>query len=109
MVGGTGGRTICPPPSHLTPSEDVPVIPTSGYAAFDNHSPLKPFQFERRDPGPSDVQVDILFCGVCHSDLHTARSEWGGPATDLAHNIEEQEKQVKQGTNAAPAAASPKK
>jgi uncharacterized zinc-type alcohol dehydrogenase-like protein len=54
------------------------VIPTSGYAAFDTHSALKPFQFDRRDPGPTDVRIDILFCGVCHSDLHTARSEWGG-------------------------------
>jgi len=53
------------------------VIKTSGYAAFDASSPLKPFQFERRDPGPADVQIDILYCGVCHSDLHTAKSEWG--------------------------------
>jgi uncharacterized zinc-type alcohol dehydrogenase-like protein len=50
---------------------------TSGYAAFDASSPLKPFQFERRDPGPTDVQMDILYCGVCHSDLHTVRSDWG--------------------------------
>jgi uncharacterized zinc-type alcohol dehydrogenase-like protein len=50
---------------------------TSGYAAFDASSPLKPFQFERRDPGPTDVQIDILYCGVCHSDLHTVRSDWG--------------------------------
>jgi alcohol dehydrogenase (NADP+) len=56
------------------------VIPTSGYAAFDARSPMKPFQFDRRDPGPTDVQVDIQFCGVCHSDLHTVRSEWGPTA-----------------------------
>src|SRR5262249_28603711 len=62
------------------PFEDVPVIPSSGYAAFDAHSPLKPFQFDRRDPGPADVQIDILFCGVCHSDLHTVKSDWGGTA-----------------------------
>ena len=54
------------------------MISTSGYAAFDAHSPLKPFQFDRRDPGPADVQVDILFCGVCHSDLHTVKGDWGG-------------------------------
>ncbi|WP_404334902.1 NAD(P)-dependent alcohol dehydrogenase [Sphingomonas sp. MMS12-HWE2-04] len=48
------------------------------YAAFDAENPLAPFDFQRRDPGPRDVAIDILFCGVCHSDLHTARSEWGG-------------------------------
>lgn len=48
------------------------------YAAAAATSPLAPFSFERRDPGPLDVQIDILFCGVCHSDLHTVRNEWGG-------------------------------
>jgi len=52
--------------------------PTRGYAARSKSSPLAPFSFERRDPGPTDVQIDILFCGVCHSDLHTVRGEWGG-------------------------------
>ena len=50
---------------------------TKAYAAQSAKSPLAPFSFERRDPKPTDVQIDILFCGVCHSDLHTARSEWG--------------------------------
>ena len=49
---------------------------TSAYAAFDATSPLKPWTLERRDPLPQDVQIDILFCGVCHSDLHTVRNEW---------------------------------
>jgi uncharacterized zinc-type alcohol dehydrogenase-like protein len=48
------------------------------YAAFDATSPLAPFTLDRRDPGPSDVQIDILYCGVCHSDLHTVKSEWAG-------------------------------
>ena len=48
------------------------------YAAQSAESPMAPFSFDRRDPGPKDVVIDILFCGVCHSDLHTARSEWGG-------------------------------
>ena len=52
--------------------------PTKGYAAKSKTSPLAPFSFERRDPGPTDVQIDILFCGVCHSDIHTARGEWSG-------------------------------
>lgn len=49
---------------------------TIGYAAFDRQSPLAPFSFERRDPGPTDVQIEILYCGVCHSDIHQARNEW---------------------------------
>ncbi|MGB8771803.1 MAG: NAD(P)-dependent alcohol dehydrogenase [Candidatus Korobacteraceae bacterium] len=49
---------------------------TTGYAAHSSTSPLQPFPFERREPGPQDVQIDILYCGVCHSDLHTARNEW---------------------------------
>ena len=49
---------------------------TSGYAAHSATSPLVPFQFDRRAPGARDVQIEILFCGVCHSDLHTARNEW---------------------------------
>ena len=48
------------------------------YAALDATSPLAPFGLDRREPGPLEVQFDILFCGVCHSDLHTARSEWPG-------------------------------
>ena len=46
------------------------------YSAESASSPLTPFSISRRDPGPSDVQIDILFCGVCHSDLHTVRNEW---------------------------------
>ncbi len=48
------------------------------YAAQSATTPLAPFNFERREPGPHDVAIDILFCGVCHSDLHTARGEWAG-------------------------------
>lgn len=48
----------------------------SAYAALDSSTPLQSYQFERREPGAQDVQIDILFCGVCHSDLHTARNEW---------------------------------
>ncbi|THD64069.1 NAD(P)-dependent alcohol dehydrogenase [Phenylobacterium sp.] len=48
------------------------------YAAQSATSPLAPFSFERREPGPHDVAIDILYCGVCHSDLHTARGEWAG-------------------------------
>jgi uncharacterized zinc-type alcohol dehydrogenase-like protein len=47
------------------------------YAAQSASTPLAPFTFERRHPTARDVAIDILHCGVCHSDLHTARSEWG--------------------------------
>ena len=49
---------------------------TRAYAAQQASAPLAPFSFERRTPGPHDVAIEILFCGVCHSDLHTARNEW---------------------------------
>lgn len=53
------------------------MIATKAYAAQDASTPLAPWSFERRDPGPNDVQIEILYCGVCHSDIHQARSEWG--------------------------------
>jgi uncharacterized zinc-type alcohol dehydrogenase-like protein len=53
-------------------------IQTQGYANHSATSELIPFKFERRDPRPSDVVIDILYCGVCHSDIHSARNEWGG-------------------------------
>ena len=53
------------------------MIHVKGYAAQSAHSPIIPFSFTRRDPGPHDVQIDILYCGVCHSDLHQARNDWG--------------------------------
>jgi uncharacterized zinc-type alcohol dehydrogenase-like protein len=54
----------------------MPKIPA--YAALSPITPLVPFEVERRQPGPSDVVIDLAFCGVCHSDLHQARDEWGG-------------------------------
>jgi uncharacterized zinc-type alcohol dehydrogenase-like protein len=54
------------------------MISTLGYAAQSTTTPLGPFKFERRDPRPDDVQMEILYCGVCHSDLHMARNEWKG-------------------------------
>lgn len=54
------------------------MTPAKAYAATSATTPLSPYSFERRDPGPLDVQIQILFCGVCHSDLHTVRNEWHG-------------------------------
>ncbi|MHC1479732.1 NAD(P)-dependent alcohol dehydrogenase [Frateuria aurantia] len=53
-------------------------MPTKAYAAQSATTPLAPFTIERRDTGAQDVVIDILYCGVCHSDLHTARGEWHG-------------------------------
>ncbi|MCC7055074.1 MAG: NAD(P)-dependent alcohol dehydrogenase [Gemmatimonadaceae bacterium] len=49
-----------------------------GYAALQAKAPLTPFTFERRVPGPTDIRIEIAYCGVCHSDLHQVRDEWGG-------------------------------
>ena len=51
---------------------------TPAYAAADARSPLAPYAIERREPRSDDVRIDILYCGVCHSDIHQARDEWGG-------------------------------
>lgn len=53
------------------------MIRTPSYAATSPKSPLAPFLIERREPGPHDVLIDIDYCGVCHSDIHQARNEWG--------------------------------
>jgi uncharacterized zinc-type alcohol dehydrogenase-like protein len=50
----------------------------NAYGTYAADKPMEPMQIERRAPGPRDVQIEIEFCGVCHSDLHTVRSEWGG-------------------------------
>ena len=50
---------------------------SKGYATPNAQSPLAPFSFSRREPGPTEIAIETLFCGVCHSDLHMARNEWG--------------------------------
>lgn len=54
------------------------VMKVSGYAAHSAQEKLAPWNFERRNPREDDVVIDILYCGVCHSDIHSARNEWGG-------------------------------
>ncbi|HYO65381.1 MAG TPA: NAD(P)-dependent alcohol dehydrogenase [Archangium sp.] len=54
------------------------MLTTRAYAAQSAKAPLAPFSLERREPGPQDLLIDILYCGVCHSDIHQARNEWGG-------------------------------
>ncbi|MGO8757394.1 MAG: NAD(P)-dependent alcohol dehydrogenase [Terracidiphilus sp.] len=50
---------------------------SKGYATPDAKAPLSPFRFSRRDPGATEIAIETLYCGVCHSDLHMARNEWG--------------------------------
>ena len=50
---------------------------TKAYGAQSATTPIVPLTIERREPKPHDVQIEIRYCGVCHSDLHTARNEWG--------------------------------
>ena len=54
------------------------MIAAKGYAAQTKDTDLAPWAFDRREVGPHDVQFDITYCGVCHSDLHQIRDEWGG-------------------------------
>jgi uncharacterized zinc-type alcohol dehydrogenase-like protein len=53
------------------------MIQSHGYAALQSTTPLAPFKFTRRDPKERDVAIEIEFCGVCHSDIHSTRNEWG--------------------------------
>lgn len=52
------------------------MIPTKGYAATNATDPLAPWDFERREVGKDDILIDILYCGICHSDIHQVKSEW---------------------------------
>ncbi len=54
------------------------MIKALGYGNTAATAPLDRMEIDRRDPGPKDVRIDILYCGICHSDLHTARNEWHG-------------------------------
>ena len=51
---------------------------TKAYAAYSAKQPLKPLQINRRDPGAKDIEIEILYCGVCHTDIHQDRNEWHG-------------------------------
>ncbi|HZH18397.1 MAG TPA: NAD(P)-dependent alcohol dehydrogenase [Archangium sp.] len=74
------------------------MLTTHAFAATSAGKPLTPFSFEQREPGPHDVLIDILYCGVCHSDIHQARDEWGGSRFPMVpgHEIIGRVKQVGQ-------------
>jgi uncharacterized zinc-type alcohol dehydrogenase-like protein len=66
-------------PSSLRNAKTTSImISSKAYAALDSKTPLQPYNLSRRSVGPNDVHIEILYCGVCHSDLHQARNEWGG-------------------------------
>ena len=52
------------------------MIKALGYAARHSFNRLKPLAFEREEAGPSEIEIDVLFCGVCHSDIHQVKNEW---------------------------------
>ncbi|PTL82398.1 NAD(P)-dependent alcohol dehydrogenase [Vitiosangium sp. GDMCC 1.1324] len=74
------------------------MLKTSAYAAPSATKQLAPISIERREPGPHDVLIDILYCGVCHSDIHQVRDEWGGAIFPMVpgHEIVGRVKQVGQ-------------
>ncbi len=77
------------------------MLPTKGYAAQQAGAALGPFSFERRNVGPRDILVHIQYCGVCHSDIHQARDEWGGsifpmvPGHEIVGTVEQVGGEVK--------------
>lgn len=52
-------------------------ISAKGYAGHHSADSLSPFTFERRKPGPKDVLIEIMYCGICHTDIHMLRNDWG--------------------------------
>ncbi len=75
------------------------MIQVKAYAAISAATPLQPFQFERRELREHDVLVDILFSGVCHSDLHQVRDEWGGSIYPMVPGHEIVGKVIKVGSH----------
>jgi uncharacterized zinc-type alcohol dehydrogenase-like protein len=75
------------------------MIPTKAYAAQSATTPLAPFTLDRREAGANDVQIEILYCGVCHSDIHQARNEWGGSIFPMVPGHEIVGRVVRVGSN----------
>ncbi|MGE9292737.1 MAG: NAD(P)-dependent alcohol dehydrogenase, partial [Puniceicoccales bacterium] len=61
---------------HIAEAEGQ-AVPAKGYALFSEDGPFKPYEFERHAVGENDVLIEIMYAGICHSDIHTVRSEWG--------------------------------
>ena len=58
-----------------------------GYAAQHSYSRLKPISFERDDPKANEVEIEVLFCGVCHSDIHQVKIEWSNKSARWSRYI----------------------
>ena len=67
---------------------------TKAYGAQSATSPIAPLTIERREPPPHDVQIEILYCGVCHSDLHTVRNEWGNKAPAVTADVVKKQREA---------------
>ncbi len=74
------------------------MLKTPAYAAAKAKAPLGPYAIERREPGPHEVLIDILYCGICHTDIHQARDEWGGGVFPMVPGHEIVGKVVKTGS-----------
>jgi alcohol dehydrogenase (NADP+) len=70
-----GVATAAQPPKNGAPVGNGPYS-TPAYGAKGAKSPLGPLEIQRRAIGPNDVLLDVLYCGVCHSDIHSVRSDW---------------------------------
>ena len=68
---------LCWTSAHAKNDGKHPMIPAIGYATKHSFTRLKPFRFERESAGPGQVEVGVLFCGVCHTDIHQTKNEWG--------------------------------
>lgn len=77
------------------------MIKSKGYAVHDASSALVPFEFERTEPGKEEVLIDILFCGICHADIHQAKNEYGGTIYPLVPGHEIIGRVKSRGENAA--------
>ncbi len=74
--GSNPDRITLHNPNTIHVNRGAHMLATKGYAAHKSTSKLVPFEFQRRDVGPDDVLVEIMYCGVCHSDIHQVRNEW---------------------------------
>ncbi|MCB8931808.1 MAG: NAD(P)-dependent alcohol dehydrogenase [Chthonomonadaceae bacterium] len=75
-------------------------LKTAAYAVHSETTPLTPWSLERREPGPDDVLIDIHYCGVCHTDIHFARGEWGNSVYPMVPGHEIVGKVARVGPNA---------
>src|SRR5688572_33077366 len=63
---------------HTKPSQPMKTFEVKAFGAASKEADLEQMTIARREATPKDVEIEILYCGVCHSDLHTARNDWGG-------------------------------